>query len=279
MSAHTPESEEARTRRKFIAGAVVGGATVGAMWTTSLTLLARGRHPQIFVVGNDDWQILLIEHRTARVLLLSGDFEQPLGTEIDHLLGLLRQHIDVIIGTQASLDRLPPGLRSRRSVSTTVALDGSASSGTSRSFVPLTDSLLVGAGAFSITVRRLPLEEWTAARSAPPSWICQIAVGNLDVAIGPTLEILGENAHPTTALAIAPSGDLGSIIRLVPAAAIATNARSAEKALFSTGADGSDRTTWLIRTFPTEIAGFVVRNGRMQLPDWSQEIEIRNAVD
>jgi hypothetical protein len=164
-------------------------------------------------------------------------------------------------------------------VSTTVSLDGSASSGLSRSFVPLTGSLLVGAGAFSIAMRRLPKEDWTAAGSATPSWICQIAVRSLNIAIGPTLEILGENAHPTTALAIAPSGDLGSINRLIPAAAIATNARSAEKALFSTGAEGSDRSTWLIRTFPAEIAGFVVRNGRMQLPDWSQEIETRNAVD
>ncbi len=278
MSVRTSNVEGRRSRRQFTA-AVVGGAMIGATWTTSLAVFARGRHPQIFVVGDDGWQILLIEHRTARILVLSGDFDKPLDMEVDHLLGLLRQHIDVVIGTEASLDRLPAGLLTRRSVSTTVALDGSTASGTSNSFLPLTDSISLTAGAFNLVMHRLPVEEWSAVPSAKSSWIGQVAVGGLSVAIGPTLEILGLHGHPSTALAIAPRGDLGAVTRLVPAAAIVTNARSAARTLPQTSTGGNSRSTWLIRTYPADIAGFVVRNDRMQLPGWSQEVEIGQAVD
>ena len=88
------------TRRRWI-GASVGGGIAGGLWATGMTMLAQGRHPNLFVLGDDEWQIVLADHRSGRILFLVGEFPGTPESGIDRIMRAIRQRVDVLIGTSS----------------------------------------------------------------------------------------------------------------------------------------------------------------------------------
>lgn len=266
----TDEPAPTTSRRRLVTlslGAAIGGAT----WTTGLSILARGRHPQVFVLGDDGWQVILVEHGTNRMIVLAGVFERSPEPEIDLLCGVLRQHIDVVIGDAAALRLLSPGFRERRSVTTIVQMDGSPLLSSSERYISLVDPLSLRAGAFELTLTSLPSGHWNALESPSVGWIGHLTHGELTIAIGPTLETIATYASVTATLAIAPSGDIAHAWRTLPGIVVVTHSRQS-LAEISAGMP-AERSTTLVRTFRHDTAAFVVKEGRIQLPDWTQANE------
>lgn len=261
------------SRRRFVA-TVLGSAAIGATWTTGLAELARGRHPQIFAVGDDRWQVLLIEHGSARIVLLSGVFERSPEPEIDLLCGLLRQHIDLVAGTSAALGFLSRQFRKRRSVSTVIQLDGAAMLGASTRFRPLVEPLKLSGGNLDLTLRPIPNGHWSEAVPDFPEWIGHLSSGPIGIAIARNLSVIARYGHPDSGLAIAPVGDIDILHGTLPTIAVAANADSVnEWRAAGWKNDPESRTAvWTTRTFRQDIGAFVLRNGEIRLPAWSQQL-------
>lgn len=252
--------------RRRLTTLILGGALTGAVWTTGLAVLARGRHPQIFALGADEWQVLLFEHGTNRVVILVGTFEASPEPAIDLLCGLLRQHIDVVVGNGEALGLLSSRFRTRRAVTTFIDTDGSPSHVSSRRYVSLSDAIRLGAGALHMEVAPLPNGQWTGEQSTGQQWIVHVSIGDLMIAIGPTLDVIADSGNSNATLAIAPAGDVARLRRTIPGVTVATNSRDS----LDQDALAAD-TMRLVRTFQRDIAAFVVKDGRIQLPDWTRE--------
>lgn len=256
--------------RRRLTSLIVGGALTGAAWTAGLTVLARGRHPQVFVLGRDQWQVLLLEHGTNRIVILAGTFEQSPEPQIDLLCGLLRQHLDVVVGDRIALDLLSSGFRARRSVTTIIDLDRAPLLASSQRFVSLANAIRIQAGELDVHVIPLPKGSWRDGLSNDPEWIAHITVGNVVIAVGPTLDTIADHGQIEAALAIAPAGDVVRLWRTIPGIVVAANAQDALDTLGQeTSAPGTKR---LVRIFREDISHFVVRNGRIELPDWTQDV-------
>lgn len=259
-------------RRRFVA-ACVGSAAVGASWMTGLALLARGRHPQMFVVGADSWQVVLVEHGDHRIAILSGEFERSPEPEIDRLCSVLRQRIDVVAGTRVALSLLSNDFRDRRSVDTVIQLDGSPGQMSSTDFVPMTQPVTIAAGAIEVHIRPLPTMQRDLIATRVGAWIAHLHVQNLVVAIAPSLDLMAHHASVESTLAIAPEGEMGPLSRTVPDIAVAINARSASRLTDSLLNGETDRRPLrVIRIFPRDIAGFVFRGGLLVLPNWADDV-------
>jgi len=251
--------------------ACVGSAALGASWMTALAVLARGQHPQLFVVGDDAWQVVLIEHRDHRIVILNGEFEQSPETEIDRVCSVLRQRIDVVAGAGLALSLLSNDFRHRRSVGSVIQLDGSPGQVSSTNFVPMTEPIAISVGDIDVQARPLPATQWDQDTNGGVSWIAHVQVGQVVVAMAPSLDLIAQHASIETTLAIAPAGDLGSMKRSLPDVAVAINARSANRPADSQSRIDTDpQGLLLVRIFPQDIAGFVFRDGRLILPDWTQ---------
>ena len=159
-------------RRMFVA-TCVGSAALGASWLTGLALLARGRHPQMFAVGEDAWQVLLVEHGDRRIMILNGDFEHSPEPEVNRLCSLLRQRLDVVAGTGKALALLSNNFRARRAVDTLIQLDSLPGKASSPDFVPLTRSIEIVIGDIRVQFRPLPQSQ-TAPDDATNSWIAHV---------------------------------------------------------------------------------------------------------
>ncbi|MDQ3655988.1 MAG: hypothetical protein M3457_13040 [Chloroflexota bacterium] len=258
--------------RRRLTTMTIGSALTGAVWTTSLAVLARGRHPQVFALGADEWQVLLLEHGTNRIIILVGAFKESPEPAIDMLCGLLRQHIDVVVGSGEALGLLSSSFRARRAVTTFVDTNGSPSHASSRRYVSLSDAVQLRAGALHVEVAPLPDGQWKNKQSKGQPWIVHVTIGDLTIAIGPTLDVIADSGHIDAALAIAPEGDVARLWRTIPGIAVATNSRDSLERL-DEDASAAD-TMRLVRTFDRDIAAFVVRDGRIQLPDWTRETHI-----
>jgi hypothetical protein len=255
--------------RRRLGGAIVGSAAIGATWTTGLAILARGRHPHLYVVGRDTWHAVLIEHGNARALLLSGAFDVSPEPEINLLCGVLRQRIDVVIGDGSSLALLSGTFARRRAISTFVQLDSPPGSRTSPAYVPLAESLRLQIGAMHLDVQRIVSGAWSTASPGSSEWIGHLSLGEISIAIARSLEVVAELGSPLAMLAIAPSGDMEKLGANLPGVAIATNSGSVNAVEIG----GYVRVgTWITRTFRRDIAEFIIRDREVQLPQWSRQV-------
>ncbi len=263
-------------RRRLIS-LIAGGALTGAIWTTGLTVLARGTHPQVFVLGDDAWHVLLLEHGTNRIAMLVGTFDQSPELEIDRLCGLLRQHIDVVIGDGEALGLLSSSFRERRTVSTIIQVDAGTSMATSANYIPLSKPVRIQAGSLDLELAHLDRERWMNGAERDPTWIAHLTIGDLTIAVAPALETIAEHGDIRSTLAISPVGDIDCLWRTLPGITVATNTREA----FETLASGPPTTVRrrLVRTFDRDIAAFVARDGQLRLPGWTQDSSPSGTLD
>ncbi len=267
MNTRTP-LPDAISRRKLV-GLTIGGAIAGGTWSTGFAILARGTHPQFFVIGANGWQLVLVEHGQRRALIGIGDFEGDIREYVAKLKTSLRQHVDIVIGESGFLSELTT-LTDQWRGPVRVQLDGSSFAPSSSQLVHLRDRTDVGIGDFTLTLERLPDGEWSYGTSASQStWIGHLSLGSLRVAIAPSLNVAANHAQPDSALTMAPQGDFARLQRVLPSSGIVTNASSVRDAV--TASSDTSATT-LVRTFRADIAAFRIRHGRIELPDWTQSV-------
>ena len=254
--------------RRRLAALIGGGALTGALWTTGLAVLARGRHPQLFVLGRERWQVVLLEHGTNRVILLLGEFDASPEAQIDLLCGLLRQHVDVVVGDGATLRLLSSSFRERRAVPMMIETGTLAAPPDSTHYRWLIQPMTIRAGRFSLTIEPLPAQEWRRGETGQRDWIAHATAGDVSIALAASLDTIARHGDPRSTLAVAPDGAAARLWRVAPGIAVATNSRESLDPLDVSGATGSRKV--LIRTFRRDIAAFVIKDGRLTLPDWAE---------
>ncbi len=256
------------SRRKLV-GLSLASALAGGIWTTGFAVLARGVHPQFLAIGDDAWQVVLIEHGQRRALIGLGLFDTHVLDYVPGLTTSLRQHIDIVIGESGFLEGLSP-LSGQWANAVRVQLDGSAFAAGSPTYLHLRDQITIGLGEITLTLRGLPSGEWNRENTIPPGWIGHLRHGHVTVAMSSSLDVAAEHARPESALAIAPGGDFSRTQRLLPATGIVTNSSSVPDDAIAKRGPGS---TVLVRTFRADVASFRIREGKIELPGWTQHID------
>jgi hypothetical protein len=236
-----------------------------------MTVLAQGRHPQIFVLGDADWQIVLADHRSGRVLILLGDFPESPGSDVDHIMSAFRPRVDVLIGTGSSLASLPPDFAKNRAVSHIIQVDEPDGLGASPSFSPLAGSLEVHVGPFRVALEQIPGQAGSLQGESGERWIGHIGCDGVWVAVAPGLDVIASHGRLDSALAVAPRGMPEAAWSVVPRAGIAVNGASV-RGWTADEIDSTNQPRYLVRTFPRDVAAFPIQDGRIGLPGWAQRI-------
>jgi hypothetical protein len=222
------------------------------------------------VVGDDAWQMAFLEAGADRILILSGAFEESVDAEVGRLLSTLRQHVDVVVGTETGL----------RNVSASgilgsalwVQLDAPPNQSDTPGYRALRHHLSISLDGGQLALERIPQNEWSTAGGEVASWWMRLDTAGLTIAIAPDLETAARVAPVTTALVVAPGGDAETFLRTLPGVAVATNGYRWDNV-----SEQSVRVpTHLIRTFPRDLARFRFEEDRLLLPSWSQELLPRN---
>jgi hypothetical protein len=240
----------------------------GGTWTTGLGILARGVRPQFFVIGDDAWQLILIEHGRRRALLALGEFDDDAEASVSRLTTSLRQHVDIVIGDRNFLSRAS-SVTSQWHGTVHIQLDPSPVAPASQTYLQLDGDFRIGIGDFTLVVRSLPAGLWRQSATSEQSWIGHLHHGPITVAMASTLDALAQHADPASALVIAPEGDLAALRRYIPNAGVVTNTGMVPRGVIAnTNGDAIP----LVRIFRSDTAAFRVRDGRIELPGWTQQI-------
>jgi hypothetical protein len=144
------------------------GGLAGGLWTVVLASISRSSKPDLTVVGDDGWQIALLEAGTDRVLICSGNFEVSADPAVRRLLTTLRQYVDVIVATGSALlhlDRSGP-----LAAAFVVQLDAPLNQTDTPSFQGLRHHLTITLDGGQLNLERIPQHEWTDEAAAEASW-------------------------------------------------------------------------------------------------------------
>ncbi len=264
-SGHQPAGERSSRRSVVVTGLAAG--LFGGAWFTGLSVLARGRHPQILAIGDDDWQVVLVEHRSRRALILAGNTPVADPADIAALLGAWRPGVDIVAGNQESLAGLDEQTSDQLAPSLTIVLNtgDTPQSGLRRA---IGDGLHLRLGSISI--------EFTPTGSTADmngsGWIAHLRVNDLVVAIAPSLDVIANHGDISSALALAPAGDVAVASSRMPQAAIATNQSNLRDIDF--GTESASAETTLVRIFPGDTARMEFRDGVLRLPAWTSMVQI-----
>lgn len=256
----------AQFSRRQLAALTSIGALAGGFWTVGLASVLRSAEPDLTILGEDDWQVMLLESGTDRVLFLVGTFEKDPNPAIRQVLSTLRQHVDLVVATSSAigyLDRTGPIKRS-----TWIQLDADPTQPDSVRQRALRRRLVATLKGGEIDLQRILQHEWSRANQQPASWVANLTFGDVRIAIGNDLASAASAASPASTVLIAPRGDIGGALGLLPGTSIVTNGdRVGAPSANLARADG-----YLVRTFPRDSARLRFSDGKISLPGWAQPI-------
>lgn len=260
------------TRRSF-AGALAATAA-GCVAGGSLAATIVHTPPCLLVVGEGDWQCVLLLAGRVRVLVLTGQPPQNEPVPITRLLSAMRQRIDVIVATPGGLSTLSGDFARRWRIRRTFVLPDSDAELRS---VHTGEHALHLPHGIRLDVRIAAAGEWSAHDEGAPSTagsMVSISHGPTVVAMAATLDTIAR-FHPMRAtMALAPGGTWpdGGGLGSVPV--LAVNGDQVETpdpaSADQTGADAASR--WLVRIFPADVAVFALSPEGLSLPSWRQRL-------
>lgn len=255
-------------RRSVVSAAL--GVTTGAIWFGGMSLLARGRDPHVLVAGAGTWQVVLLEHRSVRMLVISGDGVELPDASVTRILGLLRPDVDLLAATSATLGSLAPSRMEALSPSTFIALDSPGDPAPRPGWSTVGNGLETHLGDFRLVMRPVISGAWTGG--GVNSWCIEGDVGPHRIAIAPSLDMASRAVPRPVDLAIAPVGDAGRLVSRHPGAGLAINASAARAMRPTESGTAGQRTFRLVRIYPRDIAQFRFAGGNMTLPRWSENV-------
>ncbi len=181
--------------------------------------------PRLMVVGDREWQIALLLASRSRVLILLGELVPDAMSAVPLLLSAMRQRIDVVIGTAASVRLLPEGFHSRWLVRRTIVHPDEI---TTPAELPIDDQVLHLPDQLRVSTMSLATGHWrheTAERNRATATCVTISGGRCMIAMAMDLQTLAAfGLGPITAV-VAPNGDIAAFTRYADVAAICINAR------------------------------------------------------
>lgn len=255
-----------RFSRRQLATMTSIGALAGGVWTVGLASVLRSAEPDITILGTGDWQVVFLESGTDRILFLVGTFDSSPEGAISQLLSTLRQHVDLVVATSSAIAQLDRSGQLGRAV--WIQLDAEPTQPDSLRLRALRQRLVISVQGGSVDMRRIPQREWSRQEQLPASWIVELQLGGLRLALANSLLMAASTASPETALLIAPGGNIDAALNLLPNVSIATNGYGFEPLLEPVAkSDG-----YLVRTFPRDSARFRFNDGVLSLPSWAQPI-------
>lgn len=260
------------SRQPLSRRAVIPGMLATAISGSAIAAGVVRGDPRLLVVGEDRWQIALLLSSRIRVLILTGELSPDAMATIPMLLSVMRQRIDVVIGTSAGLSMLPNEFRQRWMVRRfiLVADDGDASIRTRA-----VDQVLYMPGAVRVEVSASPRNAWVkpsgeATRDAA-SLVTITRSGSI-IAISSNLETIAELGSSSTTVAMAPIGSIDHVARRLRVPTICINAVHVPKPEVSFGSErpSPSGNRSIVRIFPTDVAEFGLRHDGIAIPAWRQ---------
>lgn len=273
MSSPRNEPVQSLSRRAFC-----GTVLATALGSSAAAATVSRSGPRLLVVGDDAWQTAVLLTARARVLILVGEMTAEGVQTIPMLMSAMRQRIDVVIGSAASLRVLPLGFHQRWNVQRTLLSSADTDAPT---FPSMADHTVYLPGDVQLSTTSAPSSgHWSnerTKRTPTDACVVTIALGSIVVAIGTDLETLSRLALPSVTVAIAPTGSIGECARYLATPAIGINAGVARdqeiKATGPTEDSGLHRgTRSLIRIFPEDVAEFRLSPAGVTLPGWRQSV-------
>lgn len=249
------------TRRQLTFGALAG-VIAGGAWGAAIQSLAKASSPTISIIGKGASQIALIDTMRVRVLVFLGPQVPVLVETIPMLMTMVRQRIDVVIGSSTVIDTLPEGFMSRWHVAHAFAIpDPDALRPDSKTYTTIVEDrrLDLGDGCI-LELRRSTRDAWDTRALPRILWSVMTTFGTATVILAPdehSLDVLAEQGASVVAV---PNGETDHIARLLTPASVAINGR-----------DGLDTApaTALVRIFPTDVARLTIENDQVALPSWA----------
>lgn len=243
------------------------GVIAGGAWGAAIQHLAIPSSPSLAIVGRRDVQIVLLDTSRTRVLILLGIPEDDLELQIPALLTMLRQRIDLVVGSISSIEALDQEFMQRWQVTTCLVFPESTETGPDGPFRTwITSDLAVDLGnGISLQLTSTMRGAWNAAAAPRNLWQVFVTNGQEEVSLTPNDASASALAPQAATLLITPRADPHQLLPVLYPAVIATNARD-DLAL----PDNASREVSLVRTYPQDISRFELIPTGLRLPSWSE---------
>lgn len=253
------------TRRSWIATSVAG-MVLGGIWGAGIGALALPKKPTLAVVGRQSAQIILLDTLSARVLIVLGDPDAGLVDQVPALMTIMRQRIDIVIGTAPGTAALGESFAFRWNVSQTIVIPDTIGSSPG----PNTSTRSTSSQSTAINLDRgvsLSIDITTRGgwNGLPPQslWSVTVVHGRHTVVLGPDEASLLATAPDRLSLIIVPAVSGPSFEQKLSPGSIAINENNHRE--MHQRAHG----TALVRTYPEDIARFVFAEDGIELPFWA----------
>jgi len=256
-----PEPNERFTRRQ-LALATLTGAVAGGAWGAAIQALAKPSSPSLSLVGKGNSQVALIDTTRVRVLILLGPANADPIEIVPAMLTLVRQRLDIVIGSSTAIERLPAGFLSHWRTAHQFAIPTSDSpSPGSRLQTPVIEDYVIDLGDDAkLEIHRSTRDAWDTAKATQHLWLVTARFGSASLLLAPDSQSADVLAERGASLLAVPGGDAGHMSRLLSPASLAMNANDGLSPL-----PGMP----LVRIFPTDIARFTIKGGHVALPSWT----------
>lgn len=256
---------------------LVGSACVGAAWGTGLTALSNVGGPSATLCGHDDWQLILIECGRSRALVLMGIPSETIDETLTRMMGSFRQRIDLVIGAPTAIEQLPSEYRSRWNVQRTVVLGG-ADTG---SLLAETASIASPVGIdidSRLNVSLIPVieDQWKVTDRLMGSvdrWIVSAHANGSTIRLAEQLEDLQDTIGGSTAVAVAPRGNLRSYWSFNPDSAVAINGDHVPEDVITSPESNVQDRFWLVSVFPDDITHLKFMDQGVAVPEWARSVQ------
>lgn len=256
-----------RTNRRSLVIGAITGVMAGGVWGAAIQRLATPSTPSLAIIGKRDAQIVLLDTTRIRVLILLGIPDEDLQLQIPALLTMLRQRVDIVIGSISAIESLGQEFMERWQVTKSLVFPESS---VVRPGAPLQTSVTsdmtadLGTG-ISLQLTSTMRGAWNAAEAPRNLWQVLITDGRTNVSLSPNVASALILAPQAATLLIIPRADPGQILSPLYPAALATNARDDLEL-----PDDTSRTISLVRTYPQDISHFELVHIGLQLPAWTE---------
>jgi hypothetical protein len=255
-----------RNRRTLVLSAVAG-VIAGGAWGAAIQGLAKPSTPTLSIIGKGGTQVILLDTTRLRVLILCGTPDGELQAQIPALLTMLRQRIDILVGTSAALDAFGQEFWQRWRVSHSFVLANGMAAGkdtSTRTWITQAVGAELGDGVsieFSVTMR----DEWDVTMESRSLWAVTVRAGSSLVTLAPDMDSALVLSAPGPTLVVVPQGNVNRLMATLVLASIAVNP--------------ADDLTWptedssgavLVRIYPEDISRFELRDDGIALPTWAE---------
>lgn len=192
------------SRRQFLASSGIGALLGSGVGASLLASELGSDHPILTIYRSTGLFAMLIEHQSARVLLLDGDGDQPISEVAEGVAGFLRQRLDVVLASDGVLRAMSADFVARWNVSAVFALPDKQ-----RPFTTPLDYQALEIGDLQISAIGQPIGAWRSVTTpASRPWRLSVRYGSASCIYSDSWDALMAVGHPSdTSVTLSITGD------------------------------------------------------------------------